>query len=279
MKPSFYGIVTAITLVLGTSLLHHQTQAQAWRGRLAAQNGEMAAQVKGLLEDKVASMTGGWVSLGADRRLRAEEYQREASTAETASHRHAWALAVAMTVLTLLSLSKPPVERAAHVALVAFGSWVLGILLPVMSLKVHAPVEGLGNLVLRDETKSLVSLLGNLLQVGNWLMLALVGGFGVVAPLLKSLCQMLSAQHPEARRLGGWLARWSLVDVIVVALAVFVLGSKGEIETEVQTGLGFWFFLAATLLSLSAGWMKAAPSAGKEKRTAATHPMGVGIRW
>jgi len=279
MKHPLFVFAGMIVLVAGTSLLHCEAEAQAWRSRLAAQHGQMAAQVKGLLEDKVASLTGGWVGLGEERRQRANEYRIAAEKAETAGNQRAWWVALALTTMALVSLATEPEKRAASLAVTALGSWMLGILLPVMSLRVQAPVEGLGMLVLRDETKSLVSVLGSLLESGKLVMLITVGGFGVVVPLIKSLCQMSPSHFHEARRLGGCLSRWSLVDVLVVSLAVFMLGSKGDVETDIQTGLGFWFFLAAAVLSIVSGFIHPKVSPTLKSQNPTSQPFHSGTRW
>jgi hypothetical protein len=45
------------------------------------------------------------------------------------------------------------------------------------------------------------------------------------------------------------LARWALVDVVVVGVLVAFLGSQGDPEARADLRLGFWFFALSGLLS------------------------------
>lgn len=144
-----------------------------------------------------------------------------------------------------------PAGGALARALLALGVlfFPLGIALPVM--------ETTRFWVFRD-SYSLIGAIDALLQAGEWRLALLVALFSIGAPLAKmGLVTLLHARPAGAK--GGWLARWverlgkwSLTDVLVVALLI-VIWSGGAMVT-VATQPGLWFFtLSAMCLMLASG--------------------------
>ncbi|MCH8489211.1 MAG: paraquat-inducible protein A [Oceanicaulis sp.] len=144
-----------------------------------------------------------------------------------------------------------PAGGAMARALLALGVmfFPLGITLPVM--------ETTRLWVFRD-SYSLLGAVGKLLEAGEWRLGLLVALFSIGAPLAKMI--MVATLHARpAGAEGGWLARWverlgkwSLTDVLVVALLI-VIWSGGAMVTVVSQP-GLWFFtLSAVCLMLASG--------------------------
>lgn len=261
MKTVFYILATAIALVAGTSLVHQQRLADHLRQQeLATSGAHLEDQVLHKVEDRIASFTEDIIPIGKGRRQQVTQLvaEREAtvSAVRTWGQITGWALAIA--ALAAFAFTGPTRRRALTGS--AFIAWALGILLPVMTLSAETDVSHLGTLTLREETKSVLSMVSSLWTSQNWLLFLAVTGFGLFIPMVKTLCQLASDDAPEFHRLGTWLARWALVDVIVIALVVIFLGGQEKAQTLATLQVGFWFFAASAVLSLMAKDRPAAES-------------------
>lgn len=132
----------------------------------------------------------------------------------------------------------------------------LGLMLPVVRVDRF--------LVLTDR----ISVLGgalSLLREGEYLLGATVLLFSAVFPFFKlqqawSLWRATDVHAPRFERkvrLLDWLSRWSMVDVLVIALIVFSVKATGFADASSESGL--YFFVGAfggTALSLA--WIKRA---------------------
>ena len=257
MRSIIITIAFAITLIGGTSVILYQTEAQTLRAQLVQQNGEIMNQVHHRLEDKVAQFTQGWLDIGAERRKRGDELQAGAMRAQQVAVMWAWTTAVALVVALLLSAMMDALAGRRVRAGVAMACWVLGLALPVLTLTVETDVTSpvnLGRLLLREETKSLITLLASLWAAHDVLMLTLVGVFGVAVPMVKTICQMMPEEAHAAHALSKFLTRWALVDVLVVGVIVAFLGSQGGKEAHAEFRLGFWLFAASGVLSVLGTW-------------------------
>lgn len=283
MRSTFLIIAFVTALISGTSVIHFQTEAQTLRARLIKENGEIMNQVHHRLEDKVAQLTEGWINFGEDRRQRATELVQESEAANRAALIWAWTTAGGLVVALLVSLSLEGAFRRRGLAAITLTCWMLGIALPVLTLTVEAQVTepvDLGKLLLREESKSLTALLWSFWQNQDILMLSLVGAFGLLVPLVKTLCQFMPDDARGALATSKFLAKWSLVDVLVVGVIVAFLGSQGDKEAHAVFRLGFWFFAASGVLGVissnlmkSNGWL-ADRNVGNPVREQVPHHFG-----
>lgn len=125
------------------------------------------------------------------------------------------------------------------IAAVSFG---LGISLPLMRFE---------KLFFFAETPSLLDIVTGLWGDGEtWLALVVVI-FSIVFPLVKLVAVFQATLSGKA--LGGWtaaLAKWSMMDVLLVAILVFAAKTSGLAGAFTQPGL--WFFaLSAVATALS----------------------------
>lgn len=135
--------------------------------------------------------------------------------------------------------------------LITFASFcfALGITLPLLQLQ---------RLFFLTDTPSLLTIVGGLFASSDYLLAILVGGVSIVFPSAKllALSAMLSAKDLDQRTAHkastwlGLLSKWSMLDVLLVALTVFAAKTSGLAAAISQPGL--WFFAISTLASAGA---------------------------
>lgn len=115
------------------------------------------------------------------------------------------------------------------------------------------PIAVFESFLVFSERPSLIEVLTGLWQEGDWAIAAVVGLFSVAFPAAKLMVLHLAAYSPDrvhwVKRVGV-LSKWSMADVLVVALAIFAAKTSGLAEAATQAGI--WFYAAATLLSAGA---------------------------
>ena len=121
-------------------------------------------------------------------------------------------------------------------ASICFG---LGICLPLVRLE---------RLYFFTETPSLINMIYGLWNDNNIALSIVVIMFSVVFPFAK----LFSAFHSTLNeaRLPGWitvLGKWSLMDVLLVAILIFAAKTSGFATAFAQPGI--WFYMASTILT------------------------------
>jgi paraquat-inducible protein A len=133
--------------------------------------------------------------------------------------------------------------------IILFGAtlcFALGVTLPLIEVE---------RLFLFSEEPSLVAMVAGLWAGGDFALALLIALFSVLFPALK-----LALLHADAYggpagadRLPTWvhaLARWSMLDVVLVAIVVFAAKTTGLATVLVRPGL--WFFAGSVLLTAAA---------------------------
>ncbi len=120
---------------------------------------------------------------------------------------------------------------------------VLGLFLPIIRFE---------RLYFFSDAPSLVGLVSGLFLEGNVALSLLVGLFSIVFPVAKlvGLAVQLSGKAAEAglfRRAMPHLSKWSMMDVMLVAIVVFAAKSSGLATAMTQPGL--WFYAASTAIA------------------------------
>ena len=111
-------------------------------------------------------------------------------------------------------------------------------------------------LIFFTETPSLVSILYGLWAEDERVLAAVVGFFSILFPAAKILLLHFVAYRGKRSRSMGLLSiasKWSMMDVLLVALVVFSAKTSGLAEASVLPGL--WFYAIATLGSALAALM------------------------
>lgn len=120
-----------------------------------------------------------------------------------------------------------------------------GLLLPALTVT---------ELRLFDTVYSVLGGLEALRKAGDWLLFALILAFSILLPYAKLglLAWVWRGGRPagshRALELIEALGRWSLLDVLVVALAVVTLQGNFFVRTRLEPGV--YLFAAAALLSM-----------------------------
>jgi paraquat-inducible protein A len=130
--------------------------------------------------------------------------------------------------------------------LLATVSFTLGITLPLVRVDRF--------FILSDEP-SLLGMIGDLWAGGEWMIAALILAFSIAFPLVKlyllSVAAYAGADHERA--LPTWfraLSKWSMLDVVLVALVIFAAKTSGLATAFTQPGL--WFFAGSVALTVAA---------------------------
>lgn len=129
--------------------------------------------------------------------------------------------------------------------LVAAVFLMLGLFLPIMRFD---------SFYFFSKTPSLVGIVSSLWMSGDILLALLVGGFSILFPILKLAALFWGAIRGEGqptrsrfRRVMPYLSKWSMMDVMLVAIVVFAAKTSGLATAIAQPGL--WFYAGSTLIS------------------------------
>ncbi|MFB9947708.1 paraquat-inducible protein A [Rhizobium puerariae] len=119
----------------------------------------------------------------------------------------------------------------------------LGLVLPIIRFE---------RLYFFSETPSLIELVGALFQTGDVGLALVVGLFSIVFPVFKltGLAMQFSGLAGRAglfSRVLPHLSRWSMMDVMLVAIVVFAAKSSGLAAAVSQPGL--WFYAASAVIA------------------------------
>ncbi|MCB1429225.1 MAG: paraquat-inducible protein A [Nitratireductor sp.] len=120
------------------------------------------------------------------------------------------------------------------IAAISFG---LGISLPLIRFE---------KLYFFAETPSLLRVVEGLWTKGDWGLAALVGAFSLAFPVIK-MFTVYEAAFRQGRfpAWAGFLSKWSMMDVLLVAILVFAAKTSGLATAVSQPGI--WFFALSTV--------------------------------
>ncbi|KZL17433.1 Paraquat-inducible protein A [Pseudovibrio axinellae] len=139
--------------------------------------------------------------------------------------------------------------------------WVfLGILIPCaafcFALGLTLPLLSMERLYLFQDTPSLLEVIWGLYAEGEQVIAGFVLLFSVILPAGKILATGVAAYNGRSK---GWLtvlsslSKWSMMDVMLVALVIFAAKTTGLASAQVLPGL--WFYAAATLSTAIAAFL------------------------
>lgn len=123
----------------------------------------------------------------------------------------------------------------------ATGCFVLGLVLPLMKME---------RLYFLEDKPSLVEIVSGLWLDGDTVLAAVVAVFSILFPALKLLGLHLAVLGTSARvplSMFATLGKWSMMDVMLVALVVFAAKTSGLASAAALPGL--WLYAIATLLT------------------------------
>jgi paraquat-inducible protein A len=138
--------------------------------------------------------------------------------------------------------------------LLASVSLALGISLPILKLTKFG---------IWTTEHSLISTVNVLIHEGQMFLGLIVLVFSILLPVLKLLYLLLVSTLPPSeiarqhRRLTAleWLGKWSMHDVLVLALTIFFVKSQGVYDAASLNGV-YFFTAAVALMILSYAWIR-----------------------
>ena len=106
-----------------------------------------------------------------------------------------------------------------------------------------------------NKEPTLIQIVGNLATDGDWPLAAIVALVSILFPVIKLLVIFAEAigLRTDGSTLSGLLpqlARWSLMDVLIVALVIVAAKTGGLVTALSQPGL--WFYAASAVVSVLA---------------------------
>ncbi len=133
---------------------------------------------------------------------------------------------------------------------------VLGVVLPIVRLS---------RLYVWTNEHSMASVIWALYQDGEPFLAILIAVFSILLPAIKLLYLLAmasldgeggpGAQWKRPLKHLEWLGKWSMLDVLVLALMVFYVKSSGIADAATMPGL--YFFSASVVLTMLAyGWVR-----------------------
>jgi paraquat-inducible protein A len=122
-------------------------------------------------------------------------------------------------------------------------SFALGVTLPLIQVD---------RLYFLSSSPSLIEVTASLWTHGNVAIAIVTAAFSIVFPMLKLIVLHVAAfrAHGTKVEIPGWfkaLARWSMLDVMVVALIIFAAKTSGLATAATKPGL--WFFAISAVLT------------------------------
>lgn len=122
-------------------------------------------------------------------------------------------------------------------------SFALGITLPLIEVD---------RLYFFSQQPSLIEVTAKLWSNGDAAIAVLTGLFSIAFPIAKlAVLHVAAFQHPEAAmEVPRWLkalSKWSMLDVLLVALLIFAAKTRGLASAATKSGL--WFFALSVILT------------------------------
>lgn len=119
-------------------------------------------------------------------------------------------------------------------------------------LGITLPIIRFDRLYVFSETPSLLQLVAGLWDEGDLALALLVGAFSIGFPVVKLTAlglEILQRQDRSSflRRMMPHLSKWSMMDVMLVAIVIFAAKSSGMAQAVTQAGL--WFYAGSALIA------------------------------
>ncbi len=139
-----------------------------------------------------------------------------------------------------------------------------------LALGITLPIIRLTKFVFWSTDHSLISTVSELLDQGQTFLAVTVLVFSIILPVMKLLYLLLISTLPtseiarQSRQLRAleWLGKWSMHDVLVLALTIFFIKSQGVYDAASLWGV-YFFTAAVGLMILSYAWLRLDVASGQ----------------
>ena len=167
-------------------------------------------------------------------------------------------LTVVQLMLIRFGSTRESSRIAWHAILISVIAFVVGIIAPMLTVLAYSDVPVLGTVILKYDTKSIASTIGQLMTTKNVFLALLIALFSVIFPLFK-VSLMLIALAPPLKRFRKpsitvmhAIGKWSMADVFVVSVLIAFLALSKDDVSDARIGLGLYYFAIYCVLSLIA---------------------------
>jgi uncharacterized paraquat-inducible protein A len=161
--------------------------------------------------------------------------------------------------MTTATESRGAIRNAVALLLIlaSFACLAPGLSRPALTLDIAPVLPFLGKVAIYHQTRSILGTVRNLYDTGNLLVAGLILLFSVIVPCAKALALLyvLALRRAPGRRLAhrfvSLIGKWSMADVFVMGIFLAYLAAGSAAGVSAQLESGFWYFLAACLLSVA----------------------------
>jgi paraquat-inducible protein A len=134
----------------------------------------------------------------------------------------------------------------------AFRFALLAIAAALLVLGISMPMIRFDQFYFFSDELSLLALISGLWSHGDLLLACMVALFSVILPMAKLVMLGVESFSPGGRggifrRAMPHLARWSMMDVMLVAIVIFAAKTSGLADASALPGL--WFYAAAAIMT------------------------------
>jgi len=143
------------------------------------------------------------------------------------------------------------------ISIVAIMSLSVAIFTPILLLIVKTnDMLIIGQLSLQHEVKTIVGVISKLLDIGNYILAFVLILVSVLIPFIKSFIILihnllrLSGQDSELHHIIKTIGKWSMVDVLVVAILVVFFTTNEDMTSEMIIESGLYFFMIYIFFSM-----------------------------
>ena len=131
---------------------------------------------------------------------------------------------------------------------------VIGVSAPMLSIVAQREVPLLGHVILRYESKGILTTVVSLYAHGHLFIAGALALSSLVLPSAKLALGFVAVSRFARPRRAALMAvhligRWSMTDVFVVAILLAVLAGQAGDSTDAWLGHGLWFFAVYAILS------------------------------
>ena len=187
-------------------------------------------------------------------------------------------LSIAASALDAADIRERAVDSCSRTSLArrsgARGALAIGVLVGAAALLVGAlglPFMQVNQFLLRSNEFGVGSVPATMAHDGNWPLAFLSAITLVTMPALTVLAELWAwlvpaTPHAHRRRWRwiGWAREWCMLDVMALALGLFLMEGQALIRVDVQHGL--WLLVAAAAALWLSGWMGARAAAAGMRR-------------
>ena len=143
------------------------------------------------------------------------------------------------------------------ISIVAIMSLSIALFTPMLLLIVKTQdLFVIGQLSLQHEVKTIVGVIAKLIEIGNYLLAFVLILVSILIPFIKSFIILihhfmrLLGRDSELHQIIKTIGKWSMVDVLVVAILVVFFTTNEEMTSEMIIESGLYFFMIYIFFSM-----------------------------